>query len=453
MFIDKAKIKVISGSGGNGVVAWRKEKFVAKGGPSGGDGGKGGSVYIIADNSLSTLLDFSYKSRFVAETGSNGRNKNMHGKDGNDIYIKVPCGTVIRDANSKKVIGDLVEEGQKILAAHGGRGGRGNARFVSSIKKAPQFCEPGEPGIERDLELELKMIADVGIIGFPNAGKSTLISVISAVKPKIADYPFTTLTPNLGVVKNFDGSAFVVADIPGLIEGASTGLGLGHEFLRHVERTRLLIHLTDINEENPEKNFEIINKELKNYDEHLANTPQIIVLSKADAADEERINEIKVLFEKKYGEVFVISAVTGRGIKELLQKTTQKLGELPNKEFEIEVEEDIDAYDHDDSDFAVYKVKKEFFVEGGKVERLVSTTNLRNNEAVYRLHNILKAMGVIKALLEAGIKNGDVVKIRNYEFEYYADEKEVKPEKSRQEEAEIDERQAIFDDTGPDTRP
>ncbi len=436
MFIDKAKIKVISGSGGNGVVAWRKEKFVAKGGPSGGDGGKGGSVYIIADNSLSTLLDFSYKSRFVAETGVNGRNKNMHGKDGNDIYIKVPCGTVIRDANSKKVIGDLVEEGQKILVAHGGRGGRGNARFVSSIKKAPQFCEPGEPGIERDLELELKMIADVGIIGFPNAGKSTLISVISAVKPKIADYPFTTLTPNLGVVKNFDGSAFVVADIPGLIEGASTGLGLGHEFLRHVERTRLLLHLTDINEENPDKNFEIINNELKNYDEHLAKTPQIIVLSKADTADEVRINEIKEIFERKYGEVFVISAVTSQGIKELLQKTTQKLAELPKKEFEIEVEEDSEAYDHDDSNFAVYKVKKEFFVEGGKVERLVSTTNLRNNEAVYRLHNILKAMGVIKALVESGIKNGDTVKIRNYEFEYYSDEGEVKPEKAGQEEAE-----------------
>jgi GTPase len=449
MFIDKAKIKVMSGSGGNGVVAWRKEKFVAKGGPSGGDGGKGGSVYIIADNSLSTLLDFSYKSKFVAEIGGNGRNKNMHGKDGNDIYIKVPCGTVIRDANSKKVIGDLVEEGQKVLVAHGGRGGRGNARFVSSIKKAPQFCEPGEPAIERELELELKLIADVGIIGFPNVGKSTLISVISAVKPKIADYPFTTLSPNLGVVKNFDGSAFVVADIPGLIEGASTGLGLGHEFLRHVERTRLLLHLVDINDENPEKNFEIINKELKNYDENLANTPQIIVLSKADFADEERIKEIKEFFEKKYGETFVISSLTGLGIKELLKKTIQKLSEIPKKDSVIEVEEDKLAYDHDDSDFTVYKIKNDYIVEGGKVERLVLTTNLKNNEAVYRLHNILKAMGVIKALKAAGIKNGDTVKIIHFEFEYYSDEEEIKQEKAKQEEAG-NERQTISDDTGSD---
>jgi len=263
MFIDKVKINITSGAGGNGMVAWRREKYVDKGGPAGGDGGKGGAVFLMADSNLSTLLDFKYQTKFIAEEGEKGGIKNLHGKNGKDIYIKVPCGTIIKDSKSGKIIGDLTYSGQTLLLASGGRGGRGNARFATPVRRAPQFCEPGEPGINRELELELKLIADVGLLGMPNAGKSTLISVISAAKPKIADYPFTTLVPNLGIIKKPDGDGLVIADIPGLIEGASQGIGLGFEFLRHVERTRLLVHLLDMTEEDPINNYKIINKELE----------------------------------------------------------------------------------------------------------------------------------------------------------------------------------------------
>ena len=265
MFLDKTKVRIISGKGGNGAVAWRREKYVDKGGPAGGDGGRGGSVYFIADESMTTLLDFRYKSVFKAENGENGRSKSQHGKGGKDLYIKVPLGTIVRDPENDKIIADLTEEGQKILVAKGGRGGRGNCRFATPQKRAPQFCEPGEAGIERELELELKLIADVGLLGMPNAGKSTLISVISSAKPKIADYPFTTLVPHLGVVKKQNGDGYVVADIPGLIEGASDGIGLGHEFLRHVERCRFLIHVVDLTQENPVENYEKINNEVVKY--------------------------------------------------------------------------------------------------------------------------------------------------------------------------------------------
>ena len=261
MFLDKAKIKILSGKGGNGIVAWRREKYVDKGGPAGGDGGRGGDVYFVADEDMTTLMDFQYQSIFKAENGENGRPKTQHGKGGKDLYIKVPLGTVIKDPENDKIIADLTQPEQKVLVAKGGRGGRGNARFATSQKRAPQFCEPGEPGIERALELELKLIADVGLLGMPNAGKSTLISVISEAKPKIADYPFTTLVPHLGVVKKPSGDGYVVADIPGLIEGASEGIGLGHEFLRHVERCRFLIHVVDITQENAIENYNKINLE------------------------------------------------------------------------------------------------------------------------------------------------------------------------------------------------
>jgi len=430
MFIDKSKIKIVSGSGGNGAVAWRKEKYVPKGGPAGGDGGKGGDVYIIADDNLSTLLDFKYKSKFAAGNGENGGAKNMHGKNGNDIYIKVPCGTIIRDSSSNKIIGDLINSEQKVLIASGGRGGRGNARFATSIKRAPQFCEPGEPGIERDLELELKLIADVGLVGLPNAGKSTLISVLSAAKPKIADYPFTTLTPNLGMVKKPDGDGFVVADIPGLIEGASHGAGLGLEFLRHIERTKLLVHLLDMTEEDPVKNFKIINQELESYGGKLKDIFQAVALNKIDASDTEKIDSTKKYFEKENKDVFTISAATGQGVQDLLNYLIKKTEEIPAPTFDIEVEEDKIAYDHDDSGFIIYKDKKVYSVVGGKVERLVSVTDLRNTEAVFRLQNILKSMGVFTALEESGIKDGDLVIIANYEFEYYSEElKEVHDER------------------------
>lgn len=422
MFIDKVKIKVISGSGGNGIVAWRREKYVPKGGPAGGDGGKGGNVYLIADDSLSTLLDFKYKSVFAADNGERGKTKNQHGKNGDDLYIRVPCGTVVKDFFTDKIIGDLTHEGQTLLVAEGGRGGRGNARFATSRKQAPQYCEPGEPSVERELELELKLIADVGLLGMPNAGKSTLISVISAAKPKIADYPFTTLVPNLGIVKKPDGGGVVVADIPGLIQGASEGAGLGHEFLRHVERTRILIHLLDTLEEDPMNNFKIINTELEKHGGRLTEIPQIIALNKIDAADEAKVAELKEEFIQLGHEVFSISAATGQGTEELVNHIIKKVDEIPPPSFDIEIEEDGTAFDHDDSDFEIIKEKRIFHVLGGKVERLVSVTDARNRESVHRFENILKAMGVFKALKRAGIQEGDTIKIMGYEFEYYSEE-------------------------------
>lgn len=404
------------------MVAWRREKFVDKGGPAGGDGGKGGDVYLVADCNLSTLLDFKYKSAFKAENGENGKPKNQHGRVGQDIYIKVPCGSLIRDAKSGKIIGDLVKDGQSVLVAQGGRGGRGNARFATSVKRSPQFCEPGEPGIERELEIELKLIADVGLLGMPNAGKSTLISAISAAKPKIADYPFTTLVPNLGIVKKPEGDGIVIADIPGLIKGASKGAGLGLEFLRHVERTRILVHLLDMIEEDPLRNFEIINNELKKYGGRLNDIQQVVALNKIDAVNELKVEMYKQQFEERGYDVFAISAATGKGTKELVSYLIKKVEEIPPPVFEVEVEEDLAAIDHDDSAFTVTKMKDKFIVSGGRVERLVSVTDLRNPEAVYRLQNILKAMGVDRALIDAGIQDGDVVKINEFEFSYYSED-------------------------------
>ncbi|OGI02155.1 MAG: GTPase ObgE [Candidatus Melainabacteria bacterium GWF2_32_7] len=422
MFIDKVKINITSGAGGNGMVAWRREKYVDKGGPAGGDGGKGGAVFLMADSNLSTLLDFKYQTKFIAEEGEKGGIKNLHGKNGKDIYIKVPCGTIIKDSKSGKIIGDLTYSGQTLLLASGGRGGRGNARFATPVRRAPQFCEPGEPGINRELELELKLIADVGLLGMPNAGKSTLISVISAAKPKIADYPFTTLVPNLGIIKKPDGDGLVIADIPGLIEGASQGIGLGFEFLRHVERTRLLVHLLDMTEEDPINNYKIINKELEKYGGRLNEIPQIIALNKIDAADIEKVEKIKKYFEEENKDVFAISAATGEGTKELVYHLIQKIEEIPPPEFNIEVEKDEEARDHDDSEYKIHAYNHYFVVEGGRVERLVSVTDLKISEATFRLENILKGMGVFKALEDAGIQDGDSVKIGEFEFEYYSDE-------------------------------
>ena len=422
MFIDKAKIKITSGSGGNGIVAWRREKYVDKGGPAGGDGGKGGDVILLADNNLSTLLDFKFKSKFSAESGENGRPKNQHGRNGTDIIIKVPCGTIVKDLHNDKIIGDLTKNRQTLLVASGGRGGRGNARFANSVRRAPQFCEPGESGIERELELELKLIADVGLLGMPNAGKSTLISVISAAKPKIADYPFTTLVPNLGIVKKPDGDGLVIADIPGLIEGASEGVGLGFEFLRHVERTRLLVHLLDMLEEDPLNNYNIINTELQKYGGRLNDIPQIVALNKIDAAEPEKVRKLKEYFERESKEVFTISAATAEGTKELVNYLIQKIEEIPLPEFDIEVSEDETAYNHDDSGYVIHAYDRFYIVQGGRLERLVAVTDLRNTEAIFRLQNIIKGMGVFKELEKAGIQDGDTIRIGEFEFEYYSDE-------------------------------
>lgn len=419
-FVDKSKIKVISGSGGNGMVAWRREKYVDMGGPAGGDGGLGGDIYFVADFNMSTLLDFKFKSVFKAESGEGGRSKNQHGKCGKDLYIKVPIGTMVRDLKTGNIIADLVEDGQTALIAKGGRGGRGNARFATSQKRAPQFCEPGEPGIERDLELELKLIADVGLLGLPNAGKSTFISVISSAKPKIADYAFTTLVPNLGVVKKSTGDAFVVADIPGLIEGASEGVGLGHEFLRHIERCRFLVHIVDLTKEDPIENFNIINAELKKHSETLANLYQVIALNKIDAVFPEEVEHYMEEFKKISPDVFAISAVTGENIEQLKNFISIKVDEIAKPTFDIFIHEDLDAYNNDDSDFEVIKVSKDAFaVVGGKINRLAAVTDARNQEQVLRLQNILTNMGVFEALKKQGIKDEDTIVIGHLELVHY----------------------------------
>lgn len=419
-FLDKARIKIISGRGGNGMVAWRREKYVDKGGPAGGDGGAGGDVYFIADENLSTLMDFKYKSVFKAESGVNGRSKSQHGRCGKDLYVKVPVGTMIRDLKTGNLIGDLTAHGDNVLVAKGGRGGRGNARFATAQKRAPQFCEPGEPPIERDLELELKLIADVGLLGMPNAGKSTFISVISSAKPKIADYPFTTLVPNLGVVTKPSGDGFVVADIPGLIEGASEGVGLGHEFLRHVERCRFLVHIVDLTQDNPIDNYNKINTELKKHSERLANLYQIIALNKIDAISEEDKEKYLEEFKKISNDVFVISAVTGENVENLKNFIAQKVDEIPKPVFEITVHEDLGAYDNDDSSFEIVKADKNVFVVfGGKIKRLTQVTDSRNIEQVVRLQNILTGMGVFEALKKQGIKDGDTIVIEHLEFTHY----------------------------------
>ena len=419
-FLDKVKIKVLSGDGGNGAVAWRREKYVDKGGPAGGDGGRGGNVYFTADDSVSTLLDFKFQSIFKAQNGENGRPKSQHGKGGKDLFIKVPIGTVVKDLNSGKIIADIKESEQIVLIAKGGRGGRGNIRFATSQKRAPQFCEPGECGVERDLELELKLIADVGLLGMPNAGKSTLISVISEAKPKIADYPFTTIVPNLGVVKKTNGDSFVVADIPGLIEGASEGIGLGHEFLRHVERCRFLIHIVDLTQNDPINNFKIINNELKKHDKRLAKLYQVIALNKIDAVLKENVEKYYKEFKKFSEDVFLISAVTKENINELVNFVSKKTEEIPKPEIVVEIEEDADAYDNDDSSFEVYKESKNTFrVQGGRIIRIANVTDAKNSEQIYRFQNILTSMGVFEALDQAGAKDGDTIKISHLEFDYF----------------------------------
>ena len=424
-FIDKAKIKVISGAGGNGAVAWRREKYVEKGGPAGGDGGKGGDVYFVATSDMSTLLDFTHKSVYKAMRGENGKNKNCHGKNGDDLYIKMPIGVVVRDLKNNKLIADLDKDNKTVLIAKGGRGGRGNARFATPQKRAPQFCEPGEPSIERELELELKLLADVGLVGMPNAGKSSLISVISAAKPKIADYPFTTLVPNLGVVKKPHGDGFVVADIPGLIEGASKGLGLGYEFLRHVQRCKLLLHIVDISQEDKFDNYKKINSELKKFDKELAKREQILVLNKSDLVSENEIKDVTALFKKKYkikNEIFVISAATNQGINELLNYLYKKVDEIEDIKFDSEIEEDLSSFDNDDSEYEITKLNKNtFLIEGGKLRRLASVTDIKNSAQIKRLTNIMDSMGIYNSLREKGVKNNDTIIVSGIELTFNDD--------------------------------
>ncbi len=422
-FIDKAKIKISSGKGGNGVVAWRREKFVDRGGPAGGDGGRGGSVYLIADEGLSTLLDFTYRSIFKADNGENGFKKSMHGKSAKDLYIKVPTGTIVKDLKSGNIIADLTKHEQTVMVAKGGRGGRGNTHFCTPQNRAPQYCEPGEPGIERELQLELKLLADVGLLGMPNAGKSTFISRISAAKPKIADYPFTTIVPNLGVVKKHSGDGYVIADIPGLIEGASEGVGLGHDFLRHVERCRFLLHIVDGTEIDPIKNYQIINEELAKYSEKLAKLHQIVAINKMDSIDEETLEDLKSQFKQLGVEAFCMSAVTGENLEELKNELEHKVDTIEKPESEVNVEEDLDATNNDDGYWEVTKLNKDtYLVTGGRIIRISQVTDSRSSEQVIRLQNIMTGMGIMDEIKRMGVQNGDTIIVGKLELEYWDDE-------------------------------
>lgn len=422
--MDCVKIRINSGKGGNGIVAWRREKYVDKGGPAGGDGGNGGSVYLVADENMSTLMDFTYKTVFKAENGENGFKKSMHGKSAKDLYIKVPVGTVVKDLKSGNIIADLTVHEQVVLVAKGGRGGRGNTHFCTPQNRAPQYCEPGEPGIERNLQLELKLIADVGLLGMPNAGKSTFISRVSSAKPKIADYPFTTIIPNLGVVKKHDNDGYVIADIPGLIEGASDGVGLGHDFLRHVERCRFLLHIVDGTLENPLQNYKIINSELSKYSQKLGELFQITAINKIDAMDSQRLKELIDEFKSEGIEnIYPISAVTGEGLEELKNELEHRVDTIPKPVFDYVVEEDLEASNNDDSYWEVYKADKNtYVVDGGKIIRISQVINTRNTEQVIRLQNTMRAMGIIDELKRIGIQNGDSVVVGKLELEYWDDE-------------------------------
>lgn len=422
MFYDTAKIYVKAGDGGDGVISFRREKHVPEGGPDGGDGGRGGNVVFLVDEGLRTLVDFKYNRHYKAERGQHGRGKNMHGKGGEDLVIRVPPGTLVKDAETGEVLMDLIVPGTKVIVARGGRGGRGNARFLSNKHKAPRIAEKGEPGEERWLLLELKLLADVGLLGFPNAGKSTLISRISAAKPKIADYPFTTLTPNLGVVDLEEGKSFVVADIPGLIEGAHQGVGLGHDFLRHLERTRVLIHLVDLAnwEYEPFEAYQIINRELELYSRELSRKPQIVAANKIDLPEaKERLEQLRQALEPEVT-VIPISAVTGEGVQELLYKVANMLEEIGEVEPVTYQEASFreTRYQGETEPFTITVEEGIYIVQGAEVERHVAMTDLANEEAVRRLQRIFFRMGLDDALREAGARHGDEVRIGDLIFDF-----------------------------------
>jgi len=416
IFFDEAKIFVRGGAGGNGCVSFRREKYVPLGGPDGGNGGPGGSVYLVADPHLNTLIAFKRRRRFLAEAGRHGGGKGRQGKTGQDLLIPVPVGTMAYLAQSGELLGDLKESEQRLLVAQGGRGGRGNAFFATPTNRAPRLAEKGEPGHERWLYLELRLIADVGIVGCPNAGKSTLLSAVSAARPKIAPYPFTTLAPNLGVATVGDRS-FVLADIPGLIEGAHEGLGLGHAFLRHITRTRLLIHLLDGAAEDPLANFAQINEELRLYDPKLAETPQIVVLNKMDLAQaREWWPKVKREIERGGLPLTSISALTGEGVQELLYQVSQALDSLPEEEPVEEIK--VFRLPEEEESFRILREGKGFRVQGRRVERVTAMTDWQQEEAVRRFQRVLDAMGVSAALERAGVKVGDTVRIGDMELEW-----------------------------------
>jgi GTP-binding protein len=430
MLYDHTKIYVKAGNGGDGSIHFRREKYVPFGGPDGGDGGRGGSIYIEATSNMNTLIDYRYRQHFKAGSGGHGGGQKKHGAKGEDLVLRVPRGTVIRDAETNELIADLVDDGQRVMVARGGRGGLGNVHFATATHQAPREAQKGEPGEERWLLLELRLIADVGLVGYPNAGKSTLLSVVSAARPKIADYPFTTLSPNLGVVTigqrgSGDELEFVLADIPGLIEGAAQGVGLGSEFLRHIQRTRLLIHMLDGASigRDPWQDFQAINQELREYDEHLATRPQIVVLNKMDLPEaQERWPALKAKAEAAGYPVFAISAVTHQGVAELMQYTGQRLQEMQREEAERIATQAITNMEgpvlrpQPEDAFSITREKGVFIVKGKRVERAVNMTKLESEESMDRLQVTLAKMGVTKALEEAGVQVGDKVRFGKVEL-------------------------------------
>lgn len=421
MFTDYVKIIAKAGNGGNGAISFRREKYVAAGGPDGGDGGKGGDIYFEVDPDSNTLIDFRYNKKFKAENGKNGEGAHKYGKSGEDLYIKVPIGTIVRDAKTNKVLADLSHEGQKELILAGGRGGKGNSHFATSTRQAPRFAQDGEKGEEKELILELKLLADVGLIGFPNVGKSTFLSMTTSATPKIADYHFTTLEPNLGVVKTDYGDSFVIADIPGIIEGASEGTGLGLQFLRHIERTRLLLHVIDVSGSegrNPVEDFHTINNELKQYSEKLSQRKQIIVANKIDVMqDEELYKELEKVARENNMEIYKISAATGQGISELIKHVSEVLKTLPKEDL-IEVTDKKVYTLEDEDEYTIEKEDGKFVIKGEAVERIMRRVNIADNESLYYFQKSLDNLGVNQKLKEMGIKEGDLVVIDDYELEW-----------------------------------
>jgi GTP-binding protein len=424
MFIDTAKIFIKSGGGGNGAVSFRREKYAPKGGPDGGDAGKGGDVVFVVDSNMRTLLDFRYKKQHKAERGQDGGSSNCFGKDGEDLIINVPPGTIIKDAETEKIMADMVEDNQRYVAAPGGRGGKGNARFATPTRQAPNFAEPGQPGQERWVVLELKLLADVGLIGFPNVGKSTILSMVTAAKPKIANYHFTTLSPNLGVVEVPGVKSFIIADIPGLIEGAHEGVGLGHEFLRHIERTKVLIHVVDISGiegRDPIEDFDKINDELGLYSEKLLGKTQVIAANKSDlSVDEESFKRFEDEMGSRGYRVFKISAATGMGLRELMLFISELLDKMPEEQetqftdgeyFKLESRRDGKGYEINVED-GVYDITGPF------VDRLFMKINIYDSESLKYFQRVLRRKGIVDELKQMGINNGDTVRMNDFEFEF-----------------------------------
>ncbi|MDW8509265.1 GTPase ObgE [Streptococcus mutans] len=432
MFLDTAKVSVKAGRGGDGMVAFRREKYVANGGPWGGDGGRGGDVIFVVNEGLRTLMDFRYNRHFKAKAGEKGMTKGMHGRGAENLYVSVPQGTTVRDAQTGKVIADLVKNGQEFIIAHGGRGGRGNIRFATPRNPAPEISENGEPGEERELALELKILADVGLVGFPSVGKSTLLSVITAAKPKIGAYHFTTIVPNLGMVRTKSGDSFTVADLPGLIEGASQGVGLGTQFLRHIERTRVILHVIDMSASegrDPYEDYLAINKELETYNLRLLERPQIIVANKMDMPQAaENLEQFKENLDANYGEfddkpqIFPISGIAHQGLDALLDATAQLLAQTDDFLLYDESDMQEEAYygfEEEEKAFDISRADDAAWVlSGEKLEKLFVMTNMERDEAIMKFSRQLRGMGVDQALRERGAKDGDIVRIGKFEFEF-----------------------------------